>query len=136
MAPPPLPPRRARAERLVLAGLGLALAGSLAGAGRQAFEPRSAPERARHAVDLATAEPWQLTLLPGIGASRAHALVSVRTRDDGAALRTWEDVLAVPGIGPGIVRRLETDRPVRVLLRGRPLRWAREPRRPHPVRRP
>jgi len=83
---------------------------------------RAADPTPRWAVDLATASAWELMLLPGIGASRAHAILSQRTRTDGRSPATWEDLLAVPGIGRGIVDRLRSPgMPVRVLWRGRPL---------------
>ena len=132
----PPPEREARVQRSVqrtlLAALAALLALAFVGAvgpdppGRLARSSIQGPADPPWAIDLATAPAWQLTLLPGIGASRAQAIVSRRTRGEGEGeslgLGTWQDLLAVPGIGPGIVERLRSPGlPVRVLWRGRPL---------------
>jgi hypothetical protein len=118
--------RRALAGAL-LAGLGAALATVLiAVAGPPPRYPAAAagprPQVSRCSVDLATAPAWQLTLIPGIGAARAHAIVAERERSEGAALRSVDDLLTIRGIGPALIRRLRRGRlPVRVLIDGRPV---------------
>jgi len=46
----------------------------------------------------------RLTVLPGIGPSRAKAIVDFRRRH--GSYHTPEDLIKVPGIGPGVVDRI------------------------------
>jgi len=58
------------------------------------------PDVARGAgrmLDLNRAPEDALARLPGVGARVAHQLIIARAR---AAFRSWEDVDAVPGVGP------------------------------------
>ena len=55
-------------------------------------------------LDLNRATAGELTGLPGIGPARAAAIV--RWRETHGPFRRAEDLLAVPGIGPGTVERL------------------------------
>jgi len=45
-----------------------------------------------------------LTILPGIGPSRAEAILEFRQRN--GFYHTPEDLIKVPGIGPGVVNRI------------------------------
>jgi DNA uptake protein ComE-like DNA-binding protein len=114
--PPPEPPRRRRAtvalERLLLAALAVHLALGLAAAIRG---PPPRVERIEPlAVDLATDGAPRLRLLPGIGPARAAAIDADR-RAHGPVPRLG-DLDRVPGIGPGIVRRLREARGVRAVV--------------------
>jgi competence protein ComEA len=55
-------------------------------------------------IDLNSAPGAELETLPGIGPVRAAALL--RWREDHGPFRTWDELLAVPGIGPATVERL------------------------------
>lgn len=59
------------------------------------------PPKARP-IDLQSAPPSSLELLPGIGRKRARAFVAHRQRE---GFESWEDVLAIPGIGPRTLAR-------------------------------
>lgn len=54
-------------------------------------------------IDLSTAGPAELRLLPGIGAVRSRAIIDFRATRPGLCV---EDLVSVPGIGPGTVERL------------------------------
>src|SRR5690606_12312990 len=54
-------------------------------------------------VNIQTASAQQLELLPGVGPSKAQAIVSQRER---RAFRRVEDILRVRGIGRATFRRL------------------------------
>jgi competence ComEA-like helix-hairpin-helix protein len=56
-------------------------------------------------MNLNTATSQQLALLPGIGPRRAHAILESRERQ--GAFRAVTDLERVPGLGPGLRRRLE-----------------------------
>lgn len=55
-------------------------------------------------VDLNRAPEETLARLPGIGGRVAHQLVVARAR---TAFRSWEDVDAVPGVGPARLATLQ-----------------------------
>ena len=67
-------------------------------------------------VDVARDPPWRLVYLPGIGRSRARAIVRDRATN-GAPLRL-DDLLRVPGIGPARLAALRSAREVRVVCGG------------------
>lgn len=63
-----------------------------------------------HRLDLNTASPEELALLPGVGPSLARRLVEAR--EDGGGFKSWDDVDAVPGVGAA---KLQTLRAATVL---------------------
>ena len=94
---------RLRFVRLVrAAGAALALAGLLALAGSPAWS--EAASKLEGVVNLNTATASQLELLPGIGASRARAVVEAREARGG--FESVDDLLAVKGIGEASLARL------------------------------
>ena len=90
------------------------LAGAASSAHAQQAKPRSeAPIRASAAneslaasgvVNLNTASIEELTRLPGVGPSRAQAIVDLRTRMK--AFKNLEDIMRVRGIGRKTFRKL------------------------------
>lgn len=65
---------------------------------------RAAPARAPGPVDLNKADSLDLLELPGIGPSKAGAILTWRRRH--GRFGRIEDLLEVGGIGPGILERL------------------------------
>ncbi|MEO0480356.1 MAG: helix-hairpin-helix domain-containing protein [Planctomycetota bacterium] len=57
-------------------------------------------------IDLRTAPLFELTLLPGIGETRAEAIVLDRVRQ--GPIETLEDLLRVDGVGPTTLERIES----------------------------
>jgi competence protein ComEA len=99
-------------KRFVTMGLAaLGIAAALAGApadvsAQRARRAEPAAEQAQSAegvVNIQTATLEQLQLLPGIGPSKAQAIVSAREQ---RAFRRVEDILRVRGIGRATFRRL------------------------------
>ena len=66
----------------------------------------------RGVVNINTANAAELTLLPGIGESKASAIVSARKARGG--FRTVDDLLAVKGIGEVALEKIRS----RVVLKG------------------
>jgi len=58
----------------------------------------------RGLLDLNRAELEELAKLPGIGPELAARIVEFRKRNGG--FREPDDLLAVPGIGPGIMEKI------------------------------
>lgn len=56
-------------------------------------------------IDLNTASASELGLLPGIGDKTAMQLIAARTRLGG--FRSWQDIEAIPGVGPATVAAME-----------------------------
>lgn len=56
-------------------------------------------------IDINRAEVWLLQALPGIGATRAEAIVSYRNRY--GPFRSTEELIYVEGIGMGIFQNIE-----------------------------
>ena len=98
---------RLRWVRATLAAFGLAAA--LFAVNPQGAEAQraAASEQAQPdgVVNIQTASPEQLQLLPGIGPSKAEAIVSHRER---RAFRRVEDLMRVRGIGRATFRRLRS----------------------------
>ena len=61
---------------------------------------------AREQVDPNQACEASLLRLPGIGPTRAQAIIHYRTQHGGSPFRTADDLDKINGIGPGIVKRL------------------------------
>jgi competence protein ComEA len=83
-----------------VAGAALALAVLLAFAGAPAF----AGEEITGVVNVNTASAAELEMLPGIGASRAKALIEAREAKGG--FKSLDDLLAVKGIGEASLAKL------------------------------
>jgi competence protein ComEA len=75
---------------------------TIQGARAMASEP-AAPGRGQ--LNLNTADVDELTLLPGVGPSRARAIVELRTRMKG--FKRIEDIMRVRGIGRKTFRKLK-----------------------------
>lgn len=101
--------RFARSLRASLAALGVAvamLAFSAPPASAQSSDTASSSAAADTGViNIQTASPEQLELLPGIGPSRAAAIVAQRER---RAFRRIEDLMRVRGVGRATFRRLRS----------------------------
>ena len=80
----------------LLTGFGLALAGSSLA--------EDASPRLVGIVNINTATPEQLELLPGIGEVRAKAVVAMRKQRGG--FKSVEELTAVKGIGDAALERL------------------------------
>ena len=61
--------------------------------------PRPAP------MDLNRAEWWELATLPGVGKTRARAIVETRRTRNG--FKTLNELTRIPGIGPGLLKQLK-----------------------------
>jgi competence protein ComEA len=97
------PLRQRAANGLLLAcllSLGLALVASTA----QAARPESAAPPLSGVVNVNTATPDELQLLPGVGASRAEAIVAHRKERGG--FKSVEDLMEVKGIGESMLERM------------------------------
>ena len=81
---------------VLLTGFGLALAGSSLA--------EDASPRLVGTVNINTATPEQLELLPGIGEVRAKAVVAMRKQRGG--FKSVEELTAVKGIGDAALERL------------------------------
>ena len=57
-------------------------------------------------LDLNRATAEDLALLPGVGPALAKAIVEERTRRGG--FKSWDEVDAVPGVGPARIDTLKT----------------------------
>lgn len=100
---PPKPTRRARADRTLMGLLVLATAcWWIPPPPHRDPWPADHPPPQAQAIDLQSAPPSSLELLPGIGRQRARAFVAHRER---RGFDTWDDVLAIPGIGPRTLAR-------------------------------
>ncbi|TMA36297.1 MAG: helix-hairpin-helix domain-containing protein [Deltaproteobacteria bacterium] len=83
-----------------VAGAALALAALLVFSGAPAF----AEEKITGVVNVNTASAAELEMLPGIGASRAKALIEAREAKGG--FKSLDDLLAVKGIGEASLAKL------------------------------
>jgi len=82
------------------AGAALALAALLCTAGAPAF----AEEKISGVVNVNTASAAELEMLPGVGASRAKAVIEAREAKGG--FKSLDDLLAVKGIGEASLAKL------------------------------
>lgn len=101
---------RLRWIRAALAALGLAAAlATVAPSGAEAQRGRRAAaaqtQSGEGVVNIQTATVEQLQLLPGIGPSKAEAIVAFRER---RAFRRVEDIMRVRGVGRATFRRLRS----------------------------
>ena len=83
-----------------LAGAALALTVLLVFAGAPAY----AAEEIQGVVNVNTATAAELEMLPGIGASRAKAMIEAREAKGG--FKSLDDLLAVKGIGEASLAKL------------------------------
>jgi competence protein ComEA len=81
-----------------------ALALGLAGGAADAAEPAKQAAPLVGVVNVNTANAEQLELLPGVGPSRASAIIAHRTKN--GAFKKPEDLIAVAGIGERAFERL------------------------------
>ena len=91
--------RASRVSAFALAGI-LALAMGIASTAASAEEP----PRLSGTVNVNTATLDELTLLPGIGESRAKAVIETRKRRGG--FKSVDELLEVKGIGDASLERL------------------------------
>jgi competence protein ComEA len=84
--------------RALLSALALGLALSAASA------PSFGSEKLSGVVNVNTASPEQLALLPGIGEARAREIVAARQKQGG--FKRVEDLLAIKGIGEASLAKL------------------------------
>ncbi|MEE2674544.1 MAG: ComEA family DNA-binding protein [Myxococcota bacterium] len=93
------------ARRLVAQGLATACALTLALAGVSAVQAaQSEAPSLSGVVNLNTATPEELQLLPGVGEVRAVAIVAMRKRQGG--FQDVDDLLEVKGIGQAMLKRM------------------------------
>jgi competence protein ComEA len=93
---------------LAALGAGIAAGGAPGEASAQRGARGNAPaveqtESGQGVVNIQTATPEQLQLLPGIGPAKAQAIVAYREQ---RAFRTVEDIMRVRGIGRATFRNL------------------------------
>ena len=69
------------------------------------YVPREGEEQSLQKIDINRAEPWLLEALPGIGETRAQAIVDYR--DDNGPFKRIEDLLKVSGIGHATFERIK-----------------------------
>jgi competence protein ComEA len=68
------------------------------------YIPREGEASLPQKIDINRAEPWLLEALPGIGETRAQAIVNYR--DDNGPFRRIEDLLKVSGIGEATFEKI------------------------------
>jgi len=73
--------------------------------------PAAAKRTLGIALDLNTASADDLAQLPGVGPSLAKAIVEERTRR--GAFKSWDEVDAVPGVGPARIETLKAEVEIR-----------------------
>jgi competence protein ComEA len=96
--------RQLAAKGMLLCALSMALAMVLTASHAQAAKPASSAPPLTGVVNLNTATPEQLQLLPGVGEARAVAIVQIRK--DRGGFKQVEDLLAVKGIGETMLERM------------------------------
>jgi len=69
------------------------------------YIPHEGEEQLPQKVDINRAEPWLLEALPGIGETRAQAIVDYR--NENGPFKRIEDLLQVEGIGEGTFDKMK-----------------------------
>jgi competence protein ComEA len=69
------------------------------------YVPREGEEQSPQKIDINRAEVWLLEALPGIGETRAQAIVDYR--NENGPFKRIEDLLKVSGIGEGTFDEIE-----------------------------
>jgi len=69
------------------------------------YIPREVEEQSPQKIDINRAEPWLLEALPGIGETRAQAIVDYRSEN--GLFRRIEDLLKVSGIGEATFEKIK-----------------------------
>jgi len=69
------------------------------------YIPREGEGQSPQKIDINRAEPWLLEALPGIGETRAQAIVNYR--DDNGPFKRIEDLLKVSGIGEATFEKIK-----------------------------
>jgi competence protein ComEA len=69
------------------------------------YIPQEGEEQCPQKIDINRAEPWLLEALPGIGETRAQAIVDYR--QENGPLKRIEDLLQVEGIGQGTFDKIK-----------------------------
>ncbi|MGB6874242.1 MAG: ComEA family DNA-binding protein [Dehalococcoidia bacterium] len=69
------------------------------------YIPREGEEQSPQKIDINRAEPWLLEALPGIGETRAQAIVDYR--NENGPFKRIEDLLQVSGIGEGTFDKIK-----------------------------
>lgn len=62
---------------------------------------------AQAVVNINTATKEELTTLKGVGEKRAQEIINYRTKN--GSFKTVDDLEKVPGIGPGIMKKIRSD---------------------------
>lgn len=68
------------------------------------YVPKTGETYRPQRVDINRAEVWLLQALPGIGETRAQAIVDYRTRN--GLFRSVDDLIKVPGVSSGTLERI------------------------------
>ena len=74
-------------------------------AGLKIYIPRSGEKEEPQKIDLNRAEAWLLEALPGIGESRAQAIIDYRQKNGG--FRSITEITNVEGIGPATYEQIK-----------------------------
>lgn len=69
------------------------------------YIPREGEEQSPQKIDINRAEPWLLEALPGIGETRAQAIVDYRSEN--GPFKRIEDLLKVSGIGEATFEKIK-----------------------------
>jgi competence protein ComEA len=69
------------------------------------YVPREGEEQSPQKIDINRAESWLLEALPGIGETRAQAIVDYR--NENGPFKRIEDLLQVEGIGEGTFEKIK-----------------------------